>query len=129
MKINTSALIEVLVNEINGMRSGFKCYYDRAPSDASFPYSVLGGVTASDLEQGDLSMFDIDIWTDDKLPSATEQLESLCDELRNFLHKRIIAREGIFVGHIGYESRDMPDERERDISHRRLTFAARVFYY
>lgn len=128
MNVNTSALIEALTQEISGMRDGFKCYYDRAPSDAAFPYSVLGAVTASDLESGDLSMFDVDIWTDDKLPTATEELEALCDELRNFLHNKIIAREGIFAGHIGYESRDVPDERERDLSRRRLTFAARVFY-
>lgn len=128
MKVNTSALIEALVQEISSMKKGFICYYDRAPADATFPYSVLGAVTASDLASGDLSMFDIDIWTDDKLPTATEELESLCDDLRNFLHNRIIAREGIFAGHIGYESRDVPDERERDLSRRRLTFAARVFY-
>lgn len=111
------------------MKPGFVCYYDRAPKNAKFPYCVVGNITASDLAAGDLSMFDTDIWTDDKLPTATEDLESLCDELRNFLHNRTISREGVFAGHIGFESREVPDERERDLSRRRLTFAARLFYY
>ena len=114
---------------MNTMRKGFTSYYDRAPAKAEFPYSVVSGITASDLAAGDLSMFDIDIWTDDKLPTATEELESICDDLRNFLHKRIISREGAFAGHIGYESRDPSDDREKDLSPRRLTFSARLFYY
>ena len=125
---NTSAFIEALIAEINTMRVGFACYYDRAPKDARFPYCVVSGVTATELAAGDLSMFDTDIWTDDKIPTATEDLESLCDDLRNFLHNKVIYRKGIFAGHIGYESRDVPDERERDLSRRRLTFAARIFY-
>lgn len=129
MKVDTSAFIETLIEEINTMREGFIAYYDRAPAKTSFPYSVVSGLTASDLAAGDLSMFDIDIWTDDKLPTATEDLESICDDLRNFLHNRIISREGVFVGHIGYESRDTSDDREKDLSHRRLVFAARLFYY
>ena len=111
------------------MKPGFSCYYDRAPKSAKLPYCVVGSITASELAAGDLSMFDTDIWTDEKLPSAAEDLESLCDELRNFLHNRTISREGVFAGHIGFESREIPDERERDLSRRRLTFAARLFYY
>jgi len=129
LNVNTSAFIETLIAEINTMRKGFTSYYDRAPAKAGFPYSVVSGITASDLAAGDLSMFDVDIWTDDKLPTATEELESICDDLRNFLHNRIISREGVFAGHIGYESRDTSDDREKDLSHRRLVFAARLFYY
>ncbi len=127
--VDTSSFIETLIKEICTMKHGFTCYYDRAPANALFPYSVVSGITASDLATGDLSMFDIDIWTDDKLPTATEELESLCDELRNFLHNKTISREGSFAGHIGYETRDPSDDREKDISHRRLVFAARLFYY
>ena len=129
MNVNTSAFIETLIAEINTMRKGFISYYDRAPAKADFPYSVVSGITASDLAAGDLSMFDVDIWTDDKLPTATEELETICDDLRNFLHNRIISREGVFAGHISYENRDNSDDREKDLSHRRLVFAARLFYY
>lgn len=128
-KKNTSAFIEQLVADINAMKPGFVCYYDRAPKSAKFPYCVVSAITASDLAAGDLSMFDIEIWTDDKLPTATEDLESICDDLRNFLHNKIISQEGVFAGHIGYESRDTFDDREKDLSHRRLVFAARLFYY
>lgn len=128
IKADTSALIEAINNDINTMKVGFTSYYDRAPTDASFPYAVVSGFTASPLSAGDLSMFDADIWTDDKLPSATEELESLCDELRNFLHNRTIFQNGV-AAHIAYEKRGDPDDRERDLSHRSLTFAARVFYY
>lgn len=128
IKADTSALIEAINSKINTMKADFTSYYDRAPRDAGFPYGVIGGFTASPLSAGDLSMFDADIWTDDKLPSATEELESLCDELRNFLHNRTIFQNGV-AAHIAYEKRGDPDDRERDLSHRSLTFAARVFYY
>lgn len=111
------------------MKAEFKCYYDRAPEDTTFPYGVFGDISAANLNSGELSTFDVDVWTDDKLPSATEDLEALCDELRNFLHERVIAREGVFLGRILYERREPPDERERDLSHRRLSFAARLFFY
>ena len=126
--INTSDFIEKLVLYLNTVRSGFSVYYDRAPSNRTFPYGVVSGIHATDLGEGDLTMFDIDLWTDDKLPTATEELESLCDDLRNALHNRVISHDGVFSAHIGYEGRDTSDDREDDISHRRLFFAARIFY-
>lgn len=129
MNVNTSAFIETIVEEINTMRKGFTAYYDRAPADASLPYGVVSGITASDLAAGDLSIFDVDLWADDKLVTAAEDLEALCDDLRNFLHKKIISRKGVFAGHIGYENRDPVEDREGDLLHRRLVFAARLFYY
>jgi len=126
---NTSALIEALIERLNAVRTGFAVYYDRAPDSAKFPYAVMSGLNATDLAAGDLTSFDVDIWTDDKLPTAAEDIEALCDEVRNALHNSIIAKSGIFAGHIGYENRDTADDQDADVSHRRLFFAARVFYY
>lgn len=123
--INTGAFIETLVGEINRV---LPCYYDRARKDAKFPYCVLGGINANDLAAGDLVMFDIDIWGDDRLPDANEKLEKHCDSLRNTLQGALIRKDGVFAGHIGFEGRDTSDDREIDLLHRRLFFSARIFY-
>lgn len=125
---NTSAFIEELMTTVNTIKTGVKFYYNRAPGKVSFPYGVVSGINVTDLASGDISSFDIDLWTDDKLYSATEDIEELCDIMRNALHNYIISREGVFAGHIGYENRDTTDDKETDISHRRLFFAARIFY-
>ena len=125
---NTSDFIAALVSDINDARENFECYYDRAKKDAPYPHSVVGDINVTSLDEGYLVSFDLDLWTDDKLPTATEDLEQLCDDLQNYLDHRIISREGEFYGHIGYEGRDTSDDRDTDISHRRMYFAARVFY-
>lgn len=125
---NTSAFIEELIIKLNTIKEGVTFYYDRAPDNARFPYGVVSGINASELSAGDLTTFDIDLWTDNKLPSATEDIEALCDDVRNALHNSVIRRSGVFGGHIGYENRDTTDDRNTDISHRRLFFAARIFY-
>lgn len=125
---NTSAFIEAIIAKLNTVKANVVFYYDRAPKEARFPYGVVSGVNASELSAGDLTTFDIDLWTDDKLPSATEDIEELCDDIRNALHNSVISDPGVFGGHIGYENRDTTDDRDTDISHRRLYFAARIFY-
>ena len=126
--INTSAFIEELIKYLNTLKDGFSIYYDRAPTGRNFPYAVISGITASDLAEGDLTSFDVDIWTDDKKAAATEEIEGLCDLIRNKLSNKIISAPGVFGSHIGYEGRDTSDDREDDLSHRRLFFAARIFY-
>jgi len=126
--LNTSAFIEALVQYMNTVKPGFKVYYDRAPKDKAFPYGVISYVTASSLDEGDLTSFDLELWTDDKLPSATVELESLCDLCRKALNNKVLSVEGVFSSHIGYESRDTSDDREDDLSHRRQIYAARIFY-
>lgn len=134
MRSDTSSFISELVSSVNSAKDNFVCYYDRAPNDDDeeyevvFPYGVVGKIHPTSLDEGFLITFDLDLWTDDKLPTATEDLEQLCDDLQNYLDHRIISREGEFYGHIGYEGRDTSDDRDTDISHRRMYFAARVFY-
>lgn len=126
--INTSAFIEGLTAYLNTVKEGFSVFYDRAPSKKAFPYGVISGVNESSLGEGYLTSFDLDLWTDDKLPTATEEIEELCDIARNALNNKVLSSEGVYSCHIGYEGRDTTDDREDDISHRRIYFAARIFY-
>jgi len=126
--INTSAFIEGLTAYLNTVKEGFSVFYDRAPSKKAFPYGVISGVNESSLGEGYLTSFDLDLWTDDKLPTATEEIEELCDITRNALNDKVLSVEGVFSCHIGYEGRDTTDDREDDLSHRRIYFAARIFY-
>ena len=126
--INTSAFIEELTAYLNTVKEGFSVFYDRAPSKKAFPYGVISGVNESSLGEGYLTSFDLDLWTDDKLPTATEEIEELCDIARNALNNKVLSSEGVYSCHIGYEGRDTTDDREDDISHRRIYFAARIFY-
>lgn len=123
--IDTSAFIETLVAMIGQV---LPCYYERAKKDAEDQYCVVGGINANDLSAGDLTMFDVDFWGDDRAPDATVAIEYSCDKVRNLLQNAIIRKEGVFAGHIGFEGRDTTDDRETDLIHRRMFFSARLFY-
>lgn len=104
-------------------------YYEEAPSkNASFPYAVLNGINIIDLAAGDLASFYLDIWVDEKKPTATEELEALCDTLRNELTNEVIAVRGAFAAHIGFDNQNAIADTEYDIAHRRLALSARIFY-
>ena len=104
-------------------------YYEEAPSkEATFPYVVLNGINIIDLAAGDLASFYLDIWVDEKKPTATEELEALCDTLRNELTNEVIAVSGIFAAHIGFDNQNAIADTEYDIAHRRLAMSARIFY-
>ncbi len=104
-------------------------YYEEAPSkDVVFPYAVLNGVNIIDLAAGDLVSFYLDIWVDEKKPTATEELEALCDTLRNELTNEVIVESGIFAAHIGFDNQNSVADNEFDIAHRKLSMSARVFY-
>jgi len=105
------------------------CYYEEALKTKGFPYAVVSGINIIDLASGDLTSFYLDVWTDEKAAGATEQLEALCDELRESLHNATISVAGSFAAHIGFENQNSINESEFDLSHRRLSFAARIFYY
>lgn len=104
-------------------------YYEEAPSkNASFPYAVLNGINIIDLAAGDLASFYLDIWVDEKKPTATEELEALCDTLRNELTNEVIAVRGVLAAHIGFDNQNAIADTEYDIAHRRLALSARIFY-
>jgi len=89
----------------------------------------VSGINVIDLSAGDLTSFHLDVWTDEKEINATEVLENTCDKLRSVLHNATLNIDGVFVSHIGFENQNSIVESEFDIAHRRLSFAARIFYY
>ena len=126
MAANTTALIKALRERVNKILT---TYYEEAPSkDAVFPYAVINGINIIDLAAGDLASFYLDIWVDEKQPTATEQLERLCDTLRNELTGAVIAESGVFAAHIGFDNQNASADSEYDIAHRRLSMSARTFY-
>ena len=126
MAANTTALIKALRERVNKILT---TYYEEAPSKgATFPYAVINGVNIIDLAAGDLASFYLDIWVDEKQPTATEQLEGLCDVLRNELTGAVIAESGVFAAHIGFDNQNAIANSEYDIAHRRLSMSARTFY-
>lgn len=126
MQVNTTGFIEALTERVNNILS---TTYDIAPTKPKrFPYGVISGLNISDLESGDLVLFYIDVWTDEKQPNAGVELEKACDNLRNGLYNAIIDAPGI-CGHIGFGNQGSVADNEFDIAHRRLSMSARVFYY
>lgn len=123
---DTGLLIQTLVRTV-GDFAALPCYYDRAPKGTKLPYSVLDSVTAVPLHDGDLSLFDVRIWTDDRLPTATTDLEALCGKVRSALEGTVLSVGGVYA-HIGYEGRITESDKEDDLCVRRLSFSARVFY-
>jgi len=126
MATNTTAFIKALRLRVDEI---IQTYYEEAPSKAaSFPYAVLNGINIIDLAAGDLASFYLDIWVDEKKPNATEELEEICDKLRNELTGAVISKQGIFASHIGFDNQNAVADSEYDIAHRRLGMSARIFY-
>lgn len=126
MAANTTAFIKALRLRVNEI---IQTYYEEAPSKAaSFPYAVLNGINIIDLAAGDLASFYLDIWVDEKKPNATEELEKICDKLRNELTGAVILEQGVFASHIGFDNQNAIADSEYDIAHRRLSMSARIFY-
>lgn len=126
MAVNTTAFIEALTQRVNEI---LPTYYEEAPtSGVSFPYAIISGVNIIDLASGDLASFYLDIWVDERQEGATEQLERMCDTLRNELTGVVISQIGVFASHLGFDNQNAVAESEYDISHRRLAMSARTFY-
>lgn len=104
-------------------------YFEEAPSRATkFPYAVINGLRITDLDDGDLMLFYIDLWGDEKAPEATVALEEMCDQLRNELTGEVLLVAGSFGAHLGFEAQNPLIDGEFDIAHRRLSMSARIFY-
>lgn len=126
MACDTKAFIKAMNERVNQILLN---YYEKAPTKGSFPYSVLNGINVIGIGGGDLVSFYLDIWVDELQENATEQLEGCCDTLRNELNGAVIAEAGVFFGHIGFDNQNSAADGEFDLSHRRLSMSARIFYY
>jgi hypothetical protein len=103
-----------------------KCYYEEAPKNAIFPYVVLVPPSTSDLSYGTLSMFDLEVYTNE-LGGGIE-LEGLCDTLVNGLKEKTLNLSNYFNSHISFENYINLKDNEQDLICRRLTFSARIIY-
>lgn len=130
MAVKAKDFISSLTGKIN---SNVTTYYEEAATKSCFPYAVLNGLhindNLADFNNGDIINFYLDVWTDETKPTATEDLEELCDKLRNKLSGAVVSMEGAFYAHLAFESQSPSVEKEYDISHRRLAMSARIYYY
>ena len=102
------------------------CYYEKASTNGSFPYCVLIPPSTSDLMSGDSMMFDIEVYANEM--TGVEEIEDLCDLLKNKLHNYILNSKNNFTSHINFENSFNLRENEHDLMARRVSFSARIFY-
>ena len=120
---NQLKFIEELIKYINTFTT---CYYEQAPTSGTFPYSVLIPPNTTSLDSGNLTMLDIEIYASEQV--GTEQVEALCDLIKNKLDNYLLNSANNFSCHINFEGYYNMRENEQDLMARRLTFSARVFY-
>ena len=125
MAIRTKTLMIKIVETFNEFLSTF---YEDAIATSSLYCVINNPVVSSLCDQGsDLVAFYVDIYNDDKSSDATEQLEDICEKLRNELNGEII-KDNNFGGHLNFEKQFSVQEAEFDINHRRQEWTARIFY-
>lgn len=125
--VNTKAVISALTDRVNKILP--TTYEKGRTQNVVYPYAVVNGVNIITLEEsGDLTSFYIDLWGDEKDSSTTDQLEELCDTLRNELEGEVIYVAGQFGLHIGFDNQNSLIDSEYDLAHRKLSLSARIFY-
>lgn len=98
-------------------------YYEKAPSNTSYPYGVIPDLNISTLDYGYQCLFDIELYINELSES---NVESLCDSLRTGLDGYNYKDNDIGF-HINFESQYLGKMSEQDSSMRRVTFIARIF--
>lgn len=125
--VNTNAVISAITARVNEILP--TTYEKGRTQNVVYPYAVVNGVNIITLEEsGDLTSFYIDLWGDEKDSSTTDQLEELCDTLRNELEGEVIYVAGQFGLHIGFDNQNSLIDSEYDLAHRKLSLSARIFY-
>ena len=122
---NTAEFIAGLTAYVNTL---IPCYYESASLTGGYPYAVVNGLLVSSLNSGDLVPFYIDVYADETQQNATVALEEACDLLRNNLNNRTIYSTGVFYATIGFDTQGTTGESEFDLTHRKLSLTARIFY-
>ena len=125
--VNTNAVMSAITDRVNEILP--TTYEKGRTQNVVYPYAVVNGVNIITLEEsGDLTSFYIDLWGDEKDSSTTNQLEELCDTLRNELEGEVIYVAGQFGLHIGFDNQNSLIDSEYDLAHRKLSLSARIFY-
>ena len=124
MTDNTTVLIESLTNAVNAR---IACYYEEAPEEATFPYAILIGLNAHDIDAGDAISFYLEFYTGERDGQSVE-LDRKIDEVRSTLDGSVVRVAGVFGAYVHFNSRSGRDENAYDLCHRRLGLTARTFF-
>lgn len=119
----TDKFIELLINKINNY---YTCYYEEAPSNASFPYLVIPTLSINpllDIGAGFNCNFDIEIYINEL---STDSVENIIDTLRDCLDGYYY-RDNDLSFHIGFDNQLIIKSNEQDLIIRRASFIARIF--
>ena len=116
----TKQFITLLLDKVNTI---YTCYYEEAPKDASFPYCVIPTISLTPLDQGYLSVFDIEIYNNELSDVC---VEDMMDDLRKELDGYSENSDGLGY-HIGFEDQLLLKQNEQHLIVRRISFAARIF--
>lgn len=103
-------------------------YYDTVPTDAVYPYACINSPLVLDADGCDSLEFYLDIWADDKKPTATAELETLCDSFRRAFSAKIFTITPQGAAHISFDRQITVAESDFDLCHRRQIYTARIFY-
>lgn len=116
----TDKFIELVINKINTI---ITCYYEEAPSNAVFPYSVMTTLNITPLDSGYLGVFDLEIYINELSDQSVEEImDSLREELTSFSY---FSKDLSY--HLGFDGQTIVKSNEQDLSIRRITFSARIF--
>jgi hypothetical protein len=121
----TTEFIKSLTAELN---KTVPTTYESAPVESDYCYAVVNGLYFSNpAEHEDSATFYVDIYTNESQATPTVTLEETCDAVRDAMQNTILHTTD-FYAHIGFEGRTPTAESEVDLSHRRLTFSAKIIY-
>lgn len=116
----TDKFIEVFIKEINKY---YTCYYEEAPSNASFPYLVMPTLNLTPLSSGYLGLVDIEVYNNEL---SNISVENIIDDLRDKISGFCYHDNNIGF-HVGFENQVINKSNEQDIIIRRISFSARIF--
>lgn len=116
----TKEFIKALLNKINEY---YQCFYEEADNSTTFPYLVVPTLTLTPLNNGFLSIFDIEIYNNELSETS---VEDIFDDLLNNLDNYHFCNEKIAF-HLGFEDGNLQKSTEQDLTIRKISFSARIF--
>lgn len=116
----TKEFIKALLDKINEY---YKCFYEEADSNTSFPYLVVPTLSLSPLNAGFICIFDIEIYNNEL---SCVSVEDIFDDLLNNLDNYHFCNDKIAF-HLGFEDGNLQKSSEQDLIIRKISFSARIF--